>query len=192
VTDPAPRDDRPAEAGPIAPGRGRGDIDRDQAEVLEGEIEEVVERAVKEAVVSYSWMAPLPPPRVLAGYNDVVPGSAERIIALTESQVRHRQELERDMVLSGNKIERRGQVIGASLAVLALVLGFVLILLDHSGYGFAVIVTAAVGFLGAAALDRVRQKRALQEGEAEDRELLDVGPDGQRARPDSTDEAAER
>jgi uncharacterized membrane protein len=39
-------------------------------------------------VVGYAWSGPLPPPSDLAGYESIVPGSAERIIAMAELAVR--------------------------------------------------------------------------------------------------------
>ena len=37
---------------------------------------------------------PLPPPVVLEKYNEIIPGAAERIIAMAEEQAKHRKELE--------------------------------------------------------------------------------------------------
>lgn len=42
-----------------------------------------------------SFQGPLPPPRILHDYDQIVPGSAERIISLWENQVQHRQDLEK-------------------------------------------------------------------------------------------------
>jgi uncharacterized membrane protein len=39
-------------------------------------------------VVGYSWTSPLPPSTELAAYDRIVPGSAERIIAMAESAVK--------------------------------------------------------------------------------------------------------
>lgn len=55
------------------------------------------------------FRGPLPPPAVLRGYDEVVPGGAERILAMAERQAAHRQN-----------IESRGQLFGFSLAASAI------------------------------------------------------------------------
>ena len=40
------------------------------------------------------WAGPLPPPQVLAGFNEIVPGAAERILAEFEQEAAHRRQLE--------------------------------------------------------------------------------------------------
>lgn len=47
-----------------------------------------------------SFSGPLPPPQILDAYDEVVPGAAERILKLAESQAAHRQSLERKVVES--------------------------------------------------------------------------------------------
>lgn len=47
------------------------------------------------SVQQHSWQAPLPPPAVLEGFNNVVPGSAERIIKAWEVESEHRREIDR-------------------------------------------------------------------------------------------------
>jgi uncharacterized membrane protein len=41
-----------------------------------------------------AWYGPLPPPSLLAEFDKVIPGGAERIFALAERQAGHRQKLE--------------------------------------------------------------------------------------------------
>lgn len=43
---------------------------------------------------SVSFEGPIPPPSLLREYNAIVPGAAERILALAENEGRHRQSLE--------------------------------------------------------------------------------------------------
>jgi len=52
------------------------------------------------------FSGPLPPPSVLSQYNQVVPGAAERIIAMAESQSEHRQQLENKVIESDIKNSR--------------------------------------------------------------------------------------
>jgi uncharacterized membrane protein len=44
--------------------------------------------------VSSSFSGPLPPPNLLAQYNEVLPDGANRIVTMAERQAKHRQRLE--------------------------------------------------------------------------------------------------
>lgn len=65
-----------------------------------------------------SHSGPLPPPEQLAGYEQVLPGLAERIVCLTEAEQRHRHKIVELAVRRDARIRERGQ----ALAMIALVL----------------------------------------------------------------------
>ena len=46
------------------------------------------------------FSGPFPHPDILKKFNDVVPGSAERIIKMAEDQSAHRKELENKVIAS--------------------------------------------------------------------------------------------
>lgn len=52
--------------------------------------------------VGASWIGPLPPPNILAGFEELVPGSADRIIRLTENEQSHRVKIESKAVETHN------------------------------------------------------------------------------------------
>ena len=56
--------------------------------------------------VSYS--GPLPPPAIMQGYEDVLPGAAERILAMAEKQLDHRMHLEKVVIEGGSKRADKG------------------------------------------------------------------------------------
>ena len=62
------------------------------------------------------FQEPTPLPIVLRGYEDVLPGGAERILAMVERQSSHRR-----------RIESRGQIFGFSIAAGIIALSFLLI-----------------------------------------------------------------
>jgi len=66
---------------------------------------------------------PLPEPKDFAQYEQILPGSADRIVRMAESQASHRQEMERQMIFANIRSERRGQWFG--LIATTLVLGAV-------------------------------------------------------------------
>ncbi len=78
------------------------------------------------AMRSAMFAGPLPPPEILQGYNDIVPGSAARLLKMAEKQQEHRMELERNQSRSG--IWRSYLGLGqALLSVSSLLLGVVLL-----------------------------------------------------------------
>ncbi len=51
---------------------------------------------------------PLPPPEFLGGYNEILPGAADRIIKMAEAQSSHRQDLEFYALKSDSRRSDRG------------------------------------------------------------------------------------
>ncbi len=72
---------------------------------------EQVKRAIAEVIQS-EFSGPIPPPNIIAGYENVVPGAADRIISMAETQARHRQTLETLEV----KTEARDSLLGILFA----------------------------------------------------------------------------
>jgi uncharacterized membrane protein len=46
-------------------------------------------------VQALQWAGPIPPPQWLQGYEQIVPGSADRLIVLAEDEAVHRRGVER-------------------------------------------------------------------------------------------------
>lgn len=66
------------------------------------------------------WSGPLPPPAALDQFNQIVPGGAERIIAMVEREQAHRIEMESIGLNALVRDTRRGMWIGGTIAVLAI------------------------------------------------------------------------
>jgi uncharacterized membrane protein len=75
---------------------------------------------------------PLPPPSMLAQYDDIVPGAAEKIITIFESQVKHRQELEKTVIKSDIIDSKLGMILGFLISIAAIAAGTYCILNGHS------------------------------------------------------------
>lgn len=90
----------------------------------------------------HEFTGPLPPPGVLARYNDALPDGAERIVALAEQQARHRR-----------KMEARGQILLFVVVLVAVIGGIVLIALGQDAFGLVPII-GALGGLGSLFLYR--------------------------------------
>jgi len=78
-----------------------------------------------------AFQGPLPPPELMEKYNQIVPDAAERIIVLFESQVQHRQSLEKAVIQSDVRDSRLGLYLGFFVSVVAIIGGVICVL---SGY----------------------------------------------------------
>lgn len=67
------------------------------------------------------WNGPLPPPQALEHFERVIPGGAERILAMAEREQTHRMEIEKIGIGAAIQHEGRGQKLGAFVAVVAIV-----------------------------------------------------------------------
>jgi uncharacterized membrane protein len=95
-----------------------------------------------------SFSGPLPPPQILDHYNQIVPGAAEKIIALWESQVQHRQELEKKAITSDITQAYFGAILGFIIAMSAIGAGTFLAYIGRPTEGIAAIISALVGLVG--------------------------------------------
>jgi uncharacterized membrane protein len=93
--------------------------------------------------VSWWWSAPLPPPQQLQQYDRVLPGLAERIVALTEREAAHRHGLDRSFVL----YRFFGQWASVIIALAAIGAGTYLAASGHSTAGLATIITAVAALV---------------------------------------------
>jgi len=114
---------------------------------------------------------PLPAPEEFAQYEQVLTGSAERLMRQFEIQSDHRRSLESQVVGSNIANERRGMNIGGVLAGMFIVGGFAAVMTGHDVAGYAAIGWAAAQISGTyivTLIGRSRQlakKRAPPEGE---------------------------
>lgn len=74
---------------------------------------------------------PLPPPNLLQAYEQIIPGSAERLLVLLETQAAHRRTIEQQLVSADIHAKRRGQAIAAVLSSLFGVIAGILGYLGH-------------------------------------------------------------
>jgi uncharacterized membrane protein len=102
---------------------------------------------------------PLPDPESLRKYNEVVPGLAERMIAMVEKEGEHRRseqskdgahrrEMEGKVVKEGLNFPERGQWIGLGIAVFVISIGSYLILNGFPTQGTLIITTIVISLVG--------------------------------------------
>lgn len=80
---------------------------------------EIVEETLEVAI---QFSGPVPPPAILRGINDIVPGAADRIIAMAENEQAHAHDMDRRRALYPFLLELSGTVAGVIVTALGLVL----------------------------------------------------------------------
>lgn len=108
---------------------------------------------------SLTFQGPIPPPQLLEQYSKVIPNGAERIMAMAESQQKHRQSLESVVVLANVAAQSRGQVFAFLLAAVAISGGIWLIANDKNAAGLTSMISAVAGLLAVYVWGRVEQGR---------------------------------
>lgn len=111
-------------------------------------------------------IGPIPDPETLTHYEQLLPGSAERIITRWEEQGKHRMALEKKVVNSGVMLAYFGLASAFILGLVGVAGGIWLIHEGKDGYGLAAIITS-LGALGGVYIwgkskqgEELRNKRA--------------------------------
>jgi uncharacterized membrane protein len=108
------------------------------------------------------FKGPLPPPEVLARYEEICPGATDRVLSMAESQARHRQRLEERVVTSNCRAQDRGPILGFILALAVLGFGAYLILQGKEVSGLVALVSALVAIVVPFIYGKRVQNRELQ------------------------------
>lgn len=111
----------------------------------------------------YSFSGPLPPPEILAKYNEALPGLGERIISMAEQQAKHRQNIEKTVIESNAFVQKVGPFLGFIVAMTAVVGGVLLVLKGKDGYGLAAIIAALASLAGVFIYGKRQQRKELEE-----------------------------
>ena len=99
-------------------------------------------------ICAESYSGPIPRPEDFAGYEKVLPGAADRILAMAEKQSEHRQSLEKAAVYSGVENSKRGQRFAFIIALVIIVSGVFLISIDKDTTGFIMVVGSIGSLIG--------------------------------------------
>lgn len=94
-----------------------------------------ISKLTMEKSVHYS--GPIPPPDVLAQYERVLKGSADRILSMAEMQMTHRQELEKKALTANSINSILGTVSGLMIGLAGMGTGAYCIHLGQNAYGIA-------------------------------------------------------
>ena len=117
------------------------------------------------------WAGPIPPPELLAEYDQVIPNGAERILSMAEKQSDHRMRMEVAEVSSEHTLAQRGLWIGMTVVFAVLVLTGYLAYLGATTAAAVVASTDVVGLAAVFVYGSVR-KRSAREVDVDDAELI--------------------
>lgn len=99
--------------------------------------------------VTSTWSGPIPPPDALRTFNEIVPGSAERIFVMAERQLDHRMRMEETVVRGDSRRSYLGLIAGFMLSVAIIAGGVILVVNGHDWAGGLLVVVNILGLAGA-------------------------------------------
>jgi uncharacterized membrane protein len=79
------------------------------------------QKRTQQQIVQQEFRGPVPPPAVLEGYENILPGAAERILSMAENDAEHQREIEKDALNYQYKENRRGQYFGIIVVALCMI-----------------------------------------------------------------------
>lgn len=129
---------------------------RDAIENLPESSKQVVTQFIVERTEAFS--GPLPSPRILREYNEILPGAAERTFVMSEKEQTHRHEMDNKIVNGTQKQTTRGQWIGASLVIVLAAIAFVLGMTGHDWLAGAIFTTTIISVAIVFVLNRIPPK----------------------------------
>jgi len=83
----------------------------------EQQLEEVVVRVVQ-VITEENFSGPIAHPKHMREYEEILPGSAERIFSMAEAAQRHNQEADRSFLNASLKVSLHGMYLGFAALVL--------------------------------------------------------------------------
>lgn len=102
-----------------------------------------------------SFSGPIPHPSILEGYNRVVPGAAERILAMAEADARHQQDIEFAALRAAEAEVRRGQLFALTIGCTALAVSLLALALGSPWVSGVIGGSTVVGLVSVFVIGRI-------------------------------------
>lgn len=109
--------------------------------------DEKMERAVAKIIQS-EFSGPIPPPNIIKGYEEILPGAADRIISMAEKQSEHRQQMEQTMVSSESRDSLLGVLFAFGLGIGCIIAAIVIVIMVPENVGAISGATMGVAGIG--------------------------------------------
>lgn len=136
--------------------------EEEKQKLLLKEVREAIVISHSTAAVMEMFKGPIPPPHFLQGYEEILPGSADRLIKMAEYQSAHRQEIEKIAISKQLNQSGRGQNYGFILAMTFLVAAFILIILGHETAGTIIGTVDLVALVSVFVIGKTFQRKDLR------------------------------
>lgn len=102
----------------------------------------------RSSYISAEYQGPLPLPRHFREYEEILQGSAQRILAMVERQSAHRQEIEKIVVRGDSSRSWVGVFVGGFLSLCCVVGGIALAFHGQATAGATIATASVVGLAG--------------------------------------------
>ena len=104
-------------------------------------------KSISTSVTSTSiFSGPIPPPEIMRQYNQIIPGSAERILKMAEKEQDHRHEIEDRLIKSEILNTRLGLIFGFIIGITGIICGSIVIM-HGNNVGGSVISATGISIL---------------------------------------------
>ena len=110
---------------------------------------EVTQVAQTRELIFLSRSSPLPPPKELMAYEEIMPGITQKFMTAFEKQQEHRMKLEKTVINADISRMKLGQIFAFILGFTAILGGLVLLIRGLSIAGFSVLVGTTATLVGA-------------------------------------------
>lgn len=101
---------------------------------------------------------PLPSPKMLKEYDAVLPGGAERIFAMAEKEQSARLKYNHDALSGEISLDRRGQWMGFSIAIIILVMAAIFAWRGNTTFAGTLVAIDLIGLVSVFVLGRRSNK----------------------------------
>ena len=150
-------------------------------EFIRGIPEAKRELFIRAMILHEQYSSPIAPPKIIAGYEQYLPGSADRILIMAEQQQSHRMKLEDRAQAAAIQRDKRAMYLGAGLSLALMLISLAVILSGFDVAGLGMIAVSAVSLAGVflyshrSVRNELRDKREALDKPAMPPELLDSG-----------------
>lgn len=130
-------EDQKAEVEEHVDSHTKQEISRDREIEVEESEEEHVDSHVKQVIakIQSEFSGPIPPPNIIKGYEEVLPGSANRILEMAEKQAEHRQKMEFTMIHTESRDSLLGILFAFVLGIGCIVASIIMVIMVPQNAG---------------------------------------------------------
>ena len=107
-----------------------------------------------------TFRGPIPHPDLLKGYNEIVPGAAERILAMAEDDAAHQRSMEVAALEAAKSEARLGQWLGFFIGMAALGTSLVALFLGSPWVASILGGTTVIGLVSVFVVGRLRKPKS--------------------------------